>query len=218
MLDNDDVLLALRSQLLSTVVATTGVTTLAATTDGYTRTSGSFIDDGFVAGMEVVPDGFADNTVANIASVADLEMTVDEDRPAEIAAAGRSLTVGIPALRAFENVENKRVAGRWYLREEFIPGTGEVIGVGPRSKVEYVPIYIIHFEGIADVDAVAMLRVTGAVLAVFPPMLAFTLDNNDIVRVRTMPVPYASQILARDTGAPESVVTVPLVARTSNPI
>jgi hypothetical protein len=218
MLDHELVLLALRDNLLTAISAETGVMTLAATVDGYTRTSGSFIDDNFCTGMEVVPDGFADNTVANIVSVTDLKITIDEDRPAESEAGSRSLTVGMPVLRAWENVENKRVAGRWYLREEYIPGAGEVIGVGPLSKVEYTPLYFIHIEGIADVDVTALFRVTQAVLLAFPPMLAIVLDNNDIVRVRTEPAPYAGQILSRNTGAPESVVTIPLVARTSNPI
>lgn len=218
MLDHELVLLAMRANLLTAVAAETGVMTLAATVDGYTRTAGSFITDGFCAGMEVVPDGFADNTVANIESVTALKITIDAARPAESEAGSRSLTVGMPVLRAWENVENQRIAGRWYLREEYIPGAGEVIGVGPTSKVEYIPLYILHVEGLADVDVTALFRVVQSILDAFPPMLAIVLDNNDIVRVRTMPAPYASQILSRNTGAPESVVTIPLVARTSNPI
>jgi len=218
MLDHSDTLLKLREKLLTVVVASTGVTTLEATTTGYVRTAGSFITDGFIAGLEVVPSGFTDNTVANVKTVSALSLTIDATRTAEASGGGRSLTTGVPVIRAFENVEKKRVAGRWYLREEYIPGPGEVIGVGPTTQVEYLPQYLIHVEGLADVDAMAMLKMEKAILTGFPPMLAIVLDNNDIVRVRTEPAPYAGQILSRNTGAPESVITIPLVARTSNPI
>jgi hypothetical protein len=70
--------------------ASTPSTELVATTTGYTRTEGSFVDDGFVVGMSVTPSGFAANTVTTVTNVAALTLTTTA-RAAEAEADGRSL-------------------------------------------------------------------------------------------------------------------------------
>jgi hypothetical protein len=70
--------------------AETGDMTLVATTTGYTRADGSFVDDGFVVGMTITPTGFAANTVTTVTAVAALTLTTSA-RAAEAGAAGRAL-------------------------------------------------------------------------------------------------------------------------------
>ena len=58
MIDHLAALLALRGRALTLSVATTGSTSLSATTTGYARAAGSFITDGLVVGAEITASGF----------------------------------------------------------------------------------------------------------------------------------------------------------------
>lgn len=73
------------------VAVNSSIATLAATTTGFTRASGSFITDGFVNGMWLTPSGFSDNQISLITNVTALAITVAEPRLAEGSAAGRNL-------------------------------------------------------------------------------------------------------------------------------
>jgi hypothetical protein len=81
--------LALRDWAKTLVVATTGVLALAATASGYTRTTGSFVDDGFWPGMEITPAGFIANAPRVITDVSALVITVSgasRQKPSPVAA------------------------------------------------------------------------------------------------------------------------------------
>lgn len=218
MLDHQATLLALRSNLLSTVFATTGTTTLTATETGFTRAAGSFVTDGFVAGLEVVPTGFADNSIGIIKTVEAGEITLRDDRTAEVAGAGRDLTVGIPVLRGWENTEEGRIAGRWYIDEDYLPGISSKDTIGPLGENEHFPIYVLTVEGLDRVGVSALYLAAYKIMLSFPPMLAITLPGGEIVRVRTDSEPYQGQLVNRTAGTAEITITIPLIARTINPI
>ena len=217
MLDEHLTLLALRNRLLTVDFSSTGTVTLAATGNGFTRATGSFVTDGLAKGMEVTPVGFTDNTVAVIQSVTALAITLKNARPVEAAASGRSLSVKIPELRAWENESLSPNNERWHLEEEFISGPNAQDTIGALGTMSHAPIYISKIYGLPDVGAQALYKMAGAILGVFQPRLALTLSNGTVLRVRTMPAPERGQVLY-DDGNPLIVVTIPLWARTQNSI
>lgn len=74
------------------VAVNSSVATLAATASTYTRSDGgSFVTDGFVAGMWLTPKGFSDNQISLINIVTASTITVAEPRLVETSAAGRGL-------------------------------------------------------------------------------------------------------------------------------
>src|SRR5690242_16227481 len=100
--------LALRNRALAVSVTTTGLTSLAATTTGYTRVAGSFIADGFQVGMELLAAGFAGTGNAGykvVLGVSAGTLTVrslpDATMATEAATGDEILTVGLPILRAY---------------------------------------------------------------------------------------------------------------------
>ena len=217
MLDEHLTLLALRNRLLTVEFSSTGTVTLAATGNGFTRATGSFVTDGLAKGMEVTPVGFTDNTVGVIQSVTALTITLKNARPVEAASSGRSLSVKIPELRAWENESLSPNNERWHLEEEYISGPNVQDTIGALGHMSHNPIYINKIYGLPDVGAQALYKMAGAILDVFQPRLALTLSNGTVVRVRAMPAPERGQVLY-DDGNPVVVVTIPLWARTQNSI
>lgn len=222
MLDHRDVLLTVRKQVRTVQVASTGVTTLAATGTGFTRAAGSFIDDGFTHGMEVVPAGFGDNGIRIISSVSEQTITLmDADvdpRPEEAADAGRSLTVGIPPLQAWENVGIDPPDDRWFVEEDYIPGPSTYMSATEKGIVQHQPMYVLRLYGIADIGVTAIFEVSGSILKMFPPHLALTLSDGNHIRVRGNPAPYRGQVLPGEAGRARVAITIPLWAQTVNPI
>lgn len=219
MLNHRTVVKALRARLLTVVVVTTGDTALASTGNGYTRAAGSFITDGFTRGMEVVPAGFANNDPAVIKTVSDLEITTFQDgRPIEAAAAGRSLTVGIPEIRGWENVEMKPIDSRWYIEEDYLPGPSRYISAVRRGLVMHQPTYVLRVSGLAGLSISALYDVSGSILEVFPPLLALELPDGNHIRVRGDQAPYKGQVYPGEAGRAGIVITIPLWAQTINPI
>jgi hypothetical protein len=207
--------LALRTLAASLSVATTGSATLSATTTGYARASGSFVTDGFVVGMEVTPVGFTELTPCVLTAVSALALTVDGGRAAEASGAGRSLTAGLPSLRAWENVDTPVVQGRWWVDEDYLPGPAGVVTLGPLAEIEGDPMYVLKVYGRAGMGAAALDKTTNALLSLFAPGKALALSTGDVLRVRTNPAPYAGQIVQSQYG-PRSTITVPLRIRTAN--
>lgn len=218
MIDHHAVLLAARNRLLGVEVCTTGATTLTATGTGFTRAAGSFITDGFKVGMEVVPTGFADNTPAVILSVSALAITLRSTRTAETAAGGRTLTVGIPPYRVWENTDFEPVDDRWFIDEDYIPGPTEQFTIGPQGHLEHAPIYVVKVFGISGSGVGALYDVTKEILGVFPPRYTMTLADSTVVRVRSQPAPYSSQLMQVDPGRAVVTVSIPLLVRTTNPV
>ena len=91
---------------------TTGETALGATTVGYTRTTGSFVDDGFAVGQEVNAEGFdeaANNGASVVTAVTDLLLTVTKD--------GGTVLEAEAADREISNADSRSVRAprRWSL-------------------------------------------------------------------------------------------------------
>lgn len=159
-------------------LATNGLTctlsgnpTFGATAFTYT---GSFIVDGLYAGMEIVPTGFSTNTVGTITSVTARTITTGT-RTAEAPASGRTLAVGLPQMRAWENsadVTFVPIAGRPYITEEYSPSTHELYS-SPKQGGDAVEtgMYVLKFYGITGTeiqkytDKLALLYTPGTALA-----------------------------------------------------
>ena len=210
-------LLALRAPLLSVTVATTGSTTLAATTTGYTRSSGSFVTDGFRPGMELVPTGFTQTAVGVITEVSALAMTIDGGRSAQTSGAGRTLTVGLPSLIGWNNRAITPIAGRPFLEEDFVPAGAQLKTLVKSGQVDYDGLYVLRWYGLADTGPEAIAACADAVLAAYPPGYAVTLSNGDPLRIRTDVAPYRGAIQPGEPGWAVCTLTIPYRVSTLNP-
>lgn len=231
MIDELSIQQALRTKLLTLSVATTGSVSLAATTTGYTRTTGSFVTDGFLPGMEITPAGFANNSRAVITEVAALTITAKRivattangattyalgALTAESAAGGRSLTVGLPLNRAWENDEFEPTAGIPWIREEYLPGPNSQITIGPFGEVEGEPQYVIHFNLPAGTRLTAK-RYTHAGRVLFAPRTQIPITGGTL-RVRADTAPLTGQLLPSQPGFVDQPLTIPLKIRSANTI
>ena len=210
-INNATIRLALRSRLLTLSACTTGTTTLAATTTGYTRASGSFVADGFRAGMEVTPSGFSANPVSVITSVSALAITVADTRAVESASASRTLTVVLPTGQAWEDVKFQPVARKPFVIEQYLPGPAELITLQPSGSVEYLPQYVVQVVTPQFTGGSAAYAYADAILRHFPVGLVLTASDGAEVRVRGQPAPFASQMLPYTDG--NMVITVSIPAR-----
>jgi len=184
------------------------------------RTSGSFVDEAYAAGLEILPAGFSDganNALAVVKAVADLELTLDRQMETEAAAGGKSISVGLPSRIAPENIEFEPDEGKPYIEENLIPGPTEQITVGPGGDIEADPLYVIHLFLPADTGPEAANLYGDALVSLFAPRTAMTLTNGDILRVRTRPGPSRAQIFQAKPGWATVPVTIPLRIRTTNP-
>lgn len=223
MIDLSAATLSLRNRALGLVVATTGSTDLSATATGYHRAAGSFVTDGFLPGMEFTPTGFAANTVDIITSVTATDIATKYARAVEAVASGRTLSVGLPLLRAFENYPLTPVSGRPYIEEEFVPGGSTTTGVPANGAfTEETGLYVIKWYGLINLGIIPGLGIStlrkqvDALKSLFAPGTTFTAGSN-IVRVRRDHGPYTGQIIPL-TGWAALVLTVPWHAYSTNQI
>lgn len=218
MIDQVSALLALRARMLTTVVATTGSTTLSATATGYTRASGSFVADGFSVGMEIVPAGFAANPVEVVQFVSATTITTGS-HAAQTAGAGRSLTAGIPALRAYENVTIIPMSGRPYIEESFVPATSSIQTFPANGgQVEETGLYVIRWFGISGAGTSGIRKAVGALKSRFAPGTAWTLADGSVLRIRGDVGPSAGQLIRIDGGWTALTLTIPWRARSRNAV
>lgn len=212
---NDFLLLtALRAHLKTLTVATTGVTSLAATADGFTRDVGSFIDDGFVRGMEVKPSGFADNTPAIVTRVDPLTLYVEGGRTAEALAIGRSLVVGLPEQRAWENMPFTPEDGRWYIDEDYLPGPSGRATLGKENyEIDAFPTYVIQLYGLGGKGVQALYTVASQILLLFRPNLDILMAGGNVARVRSDTAPFRGQVVPEGTSHALITITIPLWVR-----
>lgn len=212
MIDHRGTRLALRKHLLTLSVCTTGSTTLAATATGYSRAAGSFLDDGFAVGMEVTPDGFTQESTGVITGLTALTMEILGGRTAEASGSGRTLSVGLPESRAWENVDHEPTAGVPYVQEDYAPGAARQVGLDPASETEvritYAPkIHVPEDTGPGAADAYA-----DAILALFPPGLGLSVDEGTL-RVTGRPAPWRGQAVRSKPGFVTVPVNIPLMIR-----
>lgn len=220
--------LACRTRLITLSVCTTGSVTLAATLAGgaggrsaFTRTTGSFLTDGLAVGMELVSSGFtasANNVTTTITGVTATVVTVAATLTAEGAAAARTLAVGLPAQRSWENVRFSAEMGRPWVEEQFLPGTSSQISLGPFGQLEVQPMYVVNVYVPEGADIRADAAYGKALIELFPPRLAITLTGGDVLRVRSDTGPYRGQRRNNVPGWSMSSVTFPLRLRTANSV
>jgi hypothetical protein len=208
--------LAFRNRAASTVVATTGSTTLGANAQGYTRASGSFVTDGFYVGMEVVPTGFPQIAPGIVTAVTATLLSIQGGRTVAAADTARSLTVGLPTLRAYENKPLTTIGDRPFIAEQWVPSPGVVTTIPARSGRHAETGYSIwNWYGIAGVETDALDVQADALLARFAPWTPITLSNGVIMMVRTKPAPFRSQIINVE-GRPVVTISIPWEVSTRN--
>jgi hypothetical protein len=178
-IDHTMLQLALRAKLLTLSVATTGSTTLAATTTGYSRTAGSFYADFFWPGMELATAGFASNGTRVITQVTPTTITVAGSLTPEVAAAGRTLSVGLPSNRAWENVTYVPVTGVPYIEEQYIPGPAAMVNDGYAGLLELRPMYSPRVYVPLDTGISADGRYADAITRLFLPGTTLPLATGD---------------------------------------
>lgn len=235
MIDHLAAVLALRARALDAFVVSTGLTTekgwpllteagaiivtdcgLSAVAAGYERTTGSFITDGFAVGQEVTPVGFTDTSTGVITSVTALALGIAGGRTAEATSTDKALYVGLPTVRAWENLDLTPTGGAWYIDEDYLPGPVQQITLGALGTVETLPQYVLKLYGLAGVGIRPLYKAADALLDAFPPRLNLTLSTGDQLIVRTNPAPYRGQLLTVEGGWAVIPITIPLVVRSAN--
>jgi len=205
--------LAVRSELASITVCTTGSTSLAATTTGFTRTAGSFVTDGFEPGMQVTATGFgsaSNNARWTVTAVATLTLTVDGTPTADTAASGRTLAVAMPYAVEYEDVEFTPPDRAPWMREELVSGPRRVIsGPATNGTVEFDPLMHLHVFVPENSGPGALDRYADAIMDTFKPNATLTLSDGNIARVRTDASSYRGAIQHVRTGYSSVRVTIP---------
>lgn len=207
--------LALRAKALTLSVATTGSISMSATLTGYARASGSFLTDGLAPGMEITPAGFASNPVDVITGVTALAVTTKNGRTVESAGSGRSLTVGLPSDRAWENVQLNPTSGKPYVEEQYIPGPMHLDSLGANGDIELTPMYQLQIYTPENTGIGAGTRYVDALTVLFAPNTEIPVGSEKLT-VRASPAAFRGQ---RQIGAPGySTIpfTVPLWISTPN--
>jgi hypothetical protein len=214
-----DYQLALRQRLLTLEVVTTGSISLTATTSGYTRGSGSFLTDGFAVGMEVSGSGFTDpdnNAAKTITAVAAL--TLECDGCTAEGAGTRTLSVGLPELRGWENIALTPEVDRPYVTEQYLPGPTLRETLGTFAELELRPMYAVTIHAVANRGLAAAAKYADAVITLFAPGTSLTATNGDVLRVRSDVGPFRGQLLQDGPGWAMIPVTIPLRVRSVNSI
>lgn len=211
---------ALRTRLLTLSVASCSGVDLSASGSVVTRASGSFLTDGFAVGMEVLGAGFTDsanNTRNVVTALTASTLTVNGSLATESAGSGKTLTVGLPYRRAWENVAFEPSTGYPWVEEQLIPAGTRQITVGPSGLLETRVLYQLQIHAVEDTGLGAPLRYADALLTLFTPRTAITFGS-DTARVRTDTGPYRGQMLRRRQGWATIPVTFPLEIWSNNSI
>ena len=219
MIDHFELQTALRTRLLTLSVASCSGVDLSATGAVFTRASGSFLTDGFSPGMEVTGAGFsnaANNDDFTVTGVTALTLTVDGSLTTEAAGSGKTLTVGLPAARAWENIAFTPTTGAPWIEEQLIPAGTRQISVGPGGTLETRVLYQIQVHVPEDQGIGAPTRYADTILTLFTPRTQITFDTTETARVRTDTGPYRGQMLRRRQGFVTVPVTIPLEIWTEN--
>lgn len=175
-----DLRAAFRQKLLELVLADTGSVQIACAGATYSRTSGSFIDDGFSVGDEVTASGFAsatNNGRAIITAVTATTMTIDRTLSTAAAATAR-LTAGLPAGRAWEGKEYIPTTGQPWVRESFRPLVSRPRSLGAGGTIEHQMTANLSLFYPSKKGTLAVERMAGAVLDAFAPGTSLAYAGN----------------------------------------
>jgi hypothetical protein len=207
-IDPVEVMLALRARASGASIATTGSTTLVATTAGYTRAAGSFLTDGFAAGMLVTPSGFTQTTTGVITQVTASAMTISGGRTAQASGSGRTLAALLPPV-AYVNTEYEPTTGQPYVEEDYQPQPSELLGMSTGGSRQEFGLYVLRCYGPIKVGVSALYGLASALLALFPAGLGLTLASGDQLNVRDLPAPWAGPVRTDDKNNAVITVTIP---------
>lgn len=171
---------AFRQKLLTLVVADTGTVSLSISGATYSRTTGSFIDDGFDVGDEVVASGFAtsgNNGSAMVTAITATAMTVDRTLTTASATSAR-ITAGLPQGRAWEGREFQPVLGQPWIRESFRPLVSRPRSLGAGGTIEHqmtanLSLFYPTRKGTLPVE-----RLAGAMMDAFAPGTSLAYGQN----------------------------------------
>lgn len=206
--------LAARAHLLATVIATTGETEIAATANGYVRHGGSFLEDGFVPGLEITPVGFPTNPVDVITHISadGTELRTANAHPV-VAAGDRTIRALAP--RQFQRGTKKVdfAVDRPYWRDRMLggPSLGRTSFSRGNRRTSTEPLYEITVCGrVVDEDLVAQVMAdaiadhfgSGTSLAV--------LGAAEHMTLQATPLAPIGPLGRNDEGRPTVVVTIPL--------
>lgn len=240
MLDTTAAILALRNRALGLEVATTGSTSLSATTTGYARAAGSFITDGFATGMEVLASGFsnaANNGRSVILGVTATALTVtkiteqavsasDPTRTivagtanaTESAGSGRSIVAGLPVLRAWEGIRVAPSPLAPWIEEDLVPGTSEMLTMPYSNGVaEETGLYVLKWYGVAGKGISGIRKCVDDLLARFTPGTTVT-AGSETIRIRGDVRPRSTQLLAQEGGWLLCAIEIPWRVTTTNTV
>jgi len=210
---------AFNTRAAQLVVATTGSTTLAATTAGYTRTTGSFVTDGFAPGMEITPAGFTQTARGVVQAVTATLLTIIGGRTAEASGAGRSLVVSLPEFIVVPNGPALRpVVNRQYLIAKVTADTNRVTTIpGSRGHLLETGLGIWSWYFVGNLGSAAVDRTVQKFKALFTPYTTLTLSDSSVIKMRGDVGVHASDPVTIDSW---SVVTieVPWIAGTRNAV
>lgn len=200
---------AFRTRLTSLVVCGTGLQTLQATVTGYRRTTGSFVADGFAAGMECVPVGFASNPVQVVEDVTALTLTMRGARAAQGAGSNRSIQVGLPQARVWENTRYTPDPNTCYVETELLSQAGTLLSfpaeLGTREERG---LYLVRWYGLQDMGKRGLSRCVDAARALFTPNTVLT-AGAFTVRLRGDECAYPSSVLRVASGHALVTLTIP---------
>lgn len=198
------------------VVRTSGA--LAATAVGFTRASGSFILDGWAAGMTAIPAGFplSLSTPGNgfvVASVEPTLLRVTTALPSIPSASSRVLEAVVPRPVFGENVAVPAslapVPGVPYTLTESWHMGSELLGAPAEDSTrEDRGAFAVMLHGIVGVGEKALTDAAEAVLSRFPPGLTIPIGAES-VRIRTDSPPFMSALLPISGTHVRCDVTIP---------
>jgi hypothetical protein len=238
-IDNLAIIRAMRARLQALLVLTTGSIDLSVTTAGYARVTGSFVTDKFEKGMEVAAVGFgnaANNGVSVVTKVEPLLLTTrmlvitraagvrTVSHPAHVAegsASGRTLSVGLPTLVAWNNAADdgpvfQTEPGYPYIDEQYLRGPARMASLSPTGRLEGLPLWRPRINVPAGVGEEAATRYADAMLALYPPGDVIALPNNVAVHINAAAAPYADQLLPGKEGFAGLLCTIPMEVHAYN--
>lgn len=189
------------------------------TETGFERDGGSFIDDGFLVGMEVTPREFPNPEPVVVTAVTDDVLTVRAPVPRTPVGFNpdNTLSVVLPVRRAWENVEFSPEDDQWYVDEQYLPGPLTLIaGNEDHGEFDAEPVYLVRVYGLAGTGAGAVFALADAVLARFRPGRHIPTSDGHTIRVKSDPAPYRGQLVREGAAHAVIEVTIPLWVRTSN--
>lgn len=214
--------IALRTRAETLVVCTTGSTTLGQSTAGFTRSSGSFLTDNFRAGMEVTPAGFPSTTRVVLTDVTAGLAKTRTALSAVPEASGRTLSVGLPLTRNYENRDTSIATDVVpFIEEEWVPRPPEIRTMPAQgaSRSDFGE-WVVRWYGLQGVDVPGNRKCVDAFLDLFTPGTELVAGSHILTVQGTRPgdpAPYASQFI-RVGNHMVSTIHVPVWAQTTNVI